>query len=210
MQFCLAQLSQAAIDLIKTDSLSDGTEGAAGDTVAYQFDVTNTGNVTLANIELTDELEGPSDITHGDWPADPGVWTPGETVTASATYDLTQSDVDAGHVDNTAVVTATPPSDDPIDDGDDATVPVDGQSGLDLIKTGELSRGANSGVGDEMVYNFTVTNTGTVTLTDVSIIDELGGLSEVAYCEWPHESGVLAPGEAVTASTTYQFTPGRY
>lgn len=200
----LAQL--ATIDLIKSGSLAEDAAGVAGDTIAYQFEVTNTGNVTLADIELTDELEGLSDITYGDWPTDTGVLAPGESVTASATYELTQSDVDAGQVDNTASVTATPPSGDPIDDEDDVTVPVDGQPGLDLVKTGELSQGANSAAGDQMVYNFTVTNTGNVTLSDVSITDELEGLSDIAYGDWPTESGVLAPAESVTASASYELT----
>lgn len=201
----LAQL--ATIDLIKSGSLAEDVEGTAGDVVEYQFEVTNTGNVTLEGIELTDELEGLSDIIFGDWPTDAaGVLAPGESVIASATYELTQSDVDAGQVDNTATVTATPPSGDPIDDADDVTVPVDGQPGVDLVKTGELSQGANSAAGDQMVYNFTVTNTGNVTLSDVSIVDELDGLSDISYGDWPTESGVLAPGESVTASATYELT----
>jgi large repetitive protein len=84
----------------------------AGDTVTYTYTVTNDGNVTLHNISLTDvhNASGPApspnsetliDITPlGDSsdvsPAD-GEWSilaPGDSVVFTATYIVTQSDVD--------------------------------------------------------------------------------------------------------------------
>ncbi|WP_156758937.1 DUF7507 domain-containing protein, partial [Microbacterium karelineae] len=119
---------------------------------------------------------------------------PGEQVTATATYTLTQADIDAGGVDNTATVTGNPPSGEPVQDEDDVTVPVDSAPSIDLVKTGGLDDAATGRVGDVVTYTFTATNTGNVTLTDVSIADELEGLSDIAYGAWPGAEGTLQPG----------------
>ncbi|MGO2559315.1 DUF7507 domain-containing protein [Brachybacterium sp.] len=195
-----------AVELAKTGALAEDADGAAGDTVEYSFTVTNTGNVTLTEVAIDDPLEGLSEIAYGDWPAAEGTLAPGESVTATATYVLTQADVDAGQVDNQATATGVPPAGEPPVDEDGATVPVTPGPAIDLTKTGELSRGAASVVGDEIVYTFTVTNTGNVTLGAVGIVDELEGISEIAYGQWPGEEGVLAPGESVTATASYVLT----
>ncbi len=76
---------------------------ARGDTIDYTFVVTNTGNVTLT----ADRGRRPD--------GRPGV-LPGHDVGAGRSrrparrrYTLTQADVDAGVVDNTATATGTPP-----------------------------------------------------------------------------------------------------
>src|SRR5690606_19014418 len=68
-----------------------------GDTIAYEFVVENTGDVTLTNVSVTDELAGLSAITYV-WPGAPGVLLVGESVTATATYTVTAADVNAGNV----------------------------------------------------------------------------------------------------------------
>lgn len=190
-----------AIDLVKTGTLRGS--GVAGDTVEYEFTVTNTGDVVLTDVNVADELDGLSEIVFGAWPGEAGVLQPGETVTATASYVLTQADIDAGGVDNVATTTGNPPTGDPVEDEDDVTVPVDPAAAISLVKTGALAEGATGQAGDTVEYTFTATNTGNVTLTDVSITDELEGLSEVTYGQWPAETGVLAPGEQVTATATY-------
>ena len=180
------------ISLVKTGTLD-------GDIIAYEFLLTNTGDVTLTGASITDELEGLSKIAYGEWPADEGVLAPGESVSATATYSLTQADRDAGVVENTATGTGNPPSGDPVSDDDTHEEPVPQAPGISLVKTGELD-------GDRIRYTFTVTNTGDVTLRDVAITDELEGLSKIAYGEWPAAEGVLAPGESVAATATYAVT----
>ncbi|MDR5699011.1 DUF7507 domain-containing protein, partial [Agromyces aerolatus] len=108
-------------------------------------------------------------------------------------------DRDAGEVVNTATTTGTPPRGPDVTDVDDHEQPVPQAPGIQLVKTGSLT--------DRVIsYEFTVTNTGDVTLTEVSISDELAGLSEIVFGEWPAEAGVLAPGESVTATATYRVT----
>ncbi len=198
--------SSPDIELEKTGSLDAGVNSAAGDQISYEFTATNTGNVTLSDVSIVDELEGLSEIVYGEWPGESGVLAPGESVTATASYTLTQADVDAGEVENTASTTGTPPSGEPPVDEDEEIVPVPGTPGITLHKSAVLANDAEGIAGDELVYTFIVTNTGNVTLSDVSVTDELEGLSEIVYGEWPAESGVLAPGESVTATASYTLT----
>ncbi|UGS26861.1 DUF11 domain-containing protein [Microbacterium resistens] len=194
-----------AIALVKTGALEDGATGRAGDVVSYTFTATNTGTVTLTGVSIVDALEGLSEISYGAWPGAEGTLRPGEQVTATATYVLTPADVNAGRVENTATATGTPPSGDPVGDEDVEIIPVDPAPAIELIKSGGLEAGATVAPGDLIEYTFTAANTGNVTLTEVSISDELAGLSELTYT-WPGESGVLAPGQSVTATATYALT----
>ena len=180
------------IQLVKTGALDGGT-------VTYSFTATNTGDVTLTAVGIADELEGLSEIVYGEWPAAAGTLAPNESVTATATYALTQADRDAGSVLNTATTTGTPPTGPAVTDEDDVTVPVPQAPGIRLVKSGALDGGTAT-------YAFTATNTGDVTLTAVGIADELEGLSEIVYGEWPATAGTLAPNQSVTATATYALT----
>ena len=99
------------VSLIKTvtgvtDTNADGVTDA-GDTVTYTFTVTNTGNVTLTNVVVTDPLVT---VTGSPIPSlAPGV---SDAVSFTAAYLLTQADVDAGFIENTAIVTGDDPSGD--------------------------------------------------------------------------------------------------
>jgi uncharacterized repeat protein (TIGR01451 family) len=195
------------LTLAKTaDASAVGTPPAVGDTITYHFTATNTGNVTLTGVTITDPLPGLSALVY-TWPGTPGVLLPGQLVTATATYQLTQADLDAGHLANAATTVGTPPS------GLDVTpppattdTPLPLSPGLTLDKTADASAvGTPSAVGDTITYHFTAINTGNVTLTNVSIADPLPGLSTLVYT-WPGTPGTLLPGQMVTATATYQLT----
>lgn len=92
-------------------------------------------------MEITDELEGLSEITYGDWQGEQGVLAPGDSLTATATHELTKADVAAGHVNNTAAATGIPPQGGPVDGSGshrlDLPAPTDDGGGLgDLARTG--------------------------------------------------------------------------
>ncbi|GAA4919913.1 CshA/CshB family fibrillar adhesin-related protein [Nesterenkonia rhizosphaerae] len=192
---------EPALQLVKSSSY-DG-DAVAGDVVEYSFTATNTGNVTLTEVVITDELEGLSELVYA-WPGEVGVLTPGESVTAVAEYTLTQADVDAGVVVNTATADGTPPGQEPLVPPFDEFVTELPQSpSMDLVKSSSYEGDAVAG--DVVEYRFAATNTGNVTLTDVSIADELEGVSSIEYA-WPGEAGFLAPGESVTATAEYTLT----
>jgi hypothetical protein len=170
-----------AIDLIKTGVFQDENgDGYAdvGETITYTFTVTNTGNVTLTNVTLVDSVGGVT-ITGGPIPVLPVGAVDSTTFTGS--YTITQADIDAGHVFlNVATVTGTPPVGPPVSDDDDHDEPLPQFPAIDLIKTGVFQDENGDGyadVGETITYTFTVTNTGNVTLTNVTLVDSVGGVT---------------------------------
>ncbi len=191
-----------AITLAKTGSLAD-TNGdgvdSEGDVITYTFAVENTGNVTLDPVGVTDPLPGLSAIT---CPAT--ALAPGDDTDCTATYTLTQTDVDAGQVDNTATATGTPPSGPDIDDTNDETIPLTPDPAITLAKTGSLADTNGDGVdseGDTVTYTFAIENTGNVTLDPIAVADPLPGLSAVTC-----PATTLAPGDDTDCTATYTLT----
>ena len=168
----------------------------AGDVVTYTFTVTNTGNTTLTNVAVTDPMDG---VTLDNACKDLGTLRPGAKAACTATYVVKQRDLDAGKVQNTATVTATPPNGVPITDDGTETVTTTQQPSVVLAKTTSAQR--MPGVGGTLTYTFTVTNTGNVTLTNVVVTDPLSGLA-LTGCEL----GTLAPGRTVHCTGTYTVT----
>ncbi|MDI2035992.1 DUF7507 domain-containing protein [Paenarthrobacter nitroguajacolicus] len=178
----------------------------SGDKITYTFSARNTGNVTLRNVSITDPLAGLSALVYV-WPGSPGELLPGQTVTATATYAITQADIDAGHVANSATTTGTPPTGPPVTPPPGETdTPLTPAPGMEFTKTANASAVQSpSKVGDKITYTFTAKNTGNVALTNVSVDDPLTGLSALSYT-WPAAAGTLQPGQAVTATATYAIT----
>jgi uncharacterized repeat protein (TIGR01451 family) len=93
-----------AIALVKSAILS-GT-GTLGDIITYIFTIENTGNTTLTNLVVTDPMVGLVFASGSSIAA----LAPGATTLATATYTITQSDIDEGNVTNSALVTAQDPN----------------------------------------------------------------------------------------------------
>ncbi len=193
-----------SITLIKT--VVSGANGALGDTITYNFEVNNTGNVDLTNVTLTDVNAtvsgGPISLAAGA----------GDNSTFSATHVITAADIAAGSVTNQALVTGTPPSgpdvNDTSDDNspveDDPTVtPVAAQNpSISVEKTGTFMDEDHDGyanVGETVSYEFNVTNTGNVILTNVSLIDD-----NAVITGGPIVS--IIPGESDTITFTAMHT----
>src|SRR5262249_57962688 len=104
---------EPSIDLVNDSTLAVGADGVAnpGDLIHYTFTVTNTGNVTLHNVNLADTVGGvtvgPLNDPAGDGA---GVLAPGAVATATGTYAITQADIDAGHKFNLATATGLSPT----------------------------------------------------------------------------------------------------
>src|SRR5699024_6669638 len=78
----------------------------AGDTITYTLTVTNTGNVTLEDVTVNDEMLG------GDLEVTPSTLAPGESGSVTGTYVVTQEDIDNHEeIVNIATATGTPPVD---------------------------------------------------------------------------------------------------
>src|SRR5699024_5544629 len=115
--------SNAIIDLAKT--AEHPGEGEVGDTITYHLTGTNNGNVTLTDVELVDEMEGLGDMTY-NWQSATSHLAPGEELTATVTYVLTEADVEAGEVVNVATISGTTPAGETVNDDDSAKVSLTG------------------------------------------------------------------------------------
>jgi uncharacterized repeat protein (TIGR01451 family) len=167
----------------------------AGDTVRYRYLVTNTGNVTLTGLKVNDLLPGLSAIA-----CPSAALSPGRDMTCTASYRLTQANVNAGKVVNTATTAGTPPSGPRvISPPSSVTVVIPASPALDIKKS--VSPGSFDAAGTGIHYDFLVTNTGNVTLTGLKVNDLLSGLSAVAC-----PSAALNPGKDMTCTADYVTT----
>ena len=80
------------------------------DTLSYDFLVTNDGDVTLDPVSVSDPL-----IINASLSCPATSLAPGASMTCTATYVVTQSDIDDpdGEINNTATATGTPANGDP-------------------------------------------------------------------------------------------------
>ncbi|RQP12881.1 MAG: hypothetical protein EAS52_20130, partial [Parapedobacter sp.] len=167
------------------------TYSAVGDVLVYTITVENTGNVTLDNVAVHDALTGLNETV--------ATLAPGDTETYTTAYTITQTDLDNGRFVNTATATGDDPGGNPVDpeDPDDGEVetPATTLPSLSFVKTGVLAVDGNT-----ITYNFTVQNTGNVTMDDITVSDpKIEGAITV-------NPATLAPGEVATGTASYTVT----
>ena len=77
----------------------------------------------------------------------PGALAPGASVDCTATYTVTQADIDAGSIANTATATGTPPAGvtAPVSPPSSVTVPRDADGGVDALQDGDAGVGVGGG-----------------------------------------------------------------
>jgi hypothetical protein len=97
----------ASIDFSKKAAVQQISDARAGAAIQYFFTVTNSGNLTLRDIEVIDQMEGLSRIEYNweestDSRTGEGYLSPGERVTAYATYEITSDDIRNGKIVNKA------------------------------------------------------------------------------------------------------------
>lgn len=180
-------------------SVSPSVAARAGTKVTYSYLVANSGNVTLNNVAPADTAFSgtgtPSSITCPSTALDPG-----QDMTCTSTYTLTQADVNAGKVINTATATGTPAEMPPVTSApSSATVTIPARPAITIGKT--ASPGTFDGAGATIRYSYLVANTGNVTLAGVTVIDGHPGLSAVSC-----PSAALGPGEHMTCTASYVTT----
>jgi|GEM_PF-2462188 len=164
-------VASASMTLAKSGSLNDANmDGFAqvGETISYSFTVTNTGTLALTNVAVTDPMVSPITCPSGNPIPSLGV---GTMETCTGTYTIVQADVDAGQKVNTA--TATSNETPPVMDTTTVLLPA---PGMTLVKAGSWNDANIDGVaqaGETISYSFTVTNTGTIALTNVAVTDPM-------------------------------------
>ena len=197
------------ITLVKTADVS--SVDSAGDVIHYTINVSNPGNMTLTDVDVSDPSVGDlaavesGGFNVGDLDQD-GKLDLTETWQYTASYTVTQADIDNGGVvapglthDNTATVTTGQGASD--DDSTSVTIVQNPQVTLD--KTADVT--SVDAVGDVIHYTIDVSNAGNMTLTDVDVSDpSVGDLAAV-------ESGGFNVGDLdadgkLDLTETWQFT----
>lgn len=161
------------LDLVKTARDIDGGDFKVGGQLVFDLVATNTGNVTLKEVSITDTPAGDGDITDPACTSgDLSAMTPGAVAECSVTYTLTQADVDRGYVENAATASGTTPGgENETSEPGEATGEPTGEipSGLSIVKM--VSEPEDFKEGQMLTYSFKVTNTGNTTLRDVSVVE---------------------------------------
>jgi uncharacterized repeat protein (TIGR01451 family) len=175
-----------ALTLAKTaDPL---TYDQPGQVIDYTYIVTNTGNVTLYNISVEDNK------TTSTCPDTSVGLTPLSAITCTALYTITQDDLNAGFVTNSAYATDGSIQSDP----DTATVTAIQVSALDFTKSANPLTYYQ--LDQVIAYTYQVTNTGNVTLYDLIVLDD----KTTATC--PDTSEGLNPLSHITCTASYIIT----
>ena len=183
----------STLSLTKSASTTyaDHGYGAAGDVISYSFVVKNTGTTTENGIAINDAL-----VTNATCPD--SSLLPGASETCTGSYTVTQADVDAGSVSNTATASGTSVQGSVTSHPSSVTVAgSDYTSSLSLVKS--TSSGGYAAAGDTVGYSYDVTNTGTTTLSNIGVSD-----NRIAGVSCPDAS--LSPGQSEMCTGTYTVT----
>ena len=192
----------------------------AGETIHYTLTVTNTGNQTLENVEITDTLNAAgtiSNIQGADSKQDGKVTiftisSLAPKAEATITYDYVVQEADKGNtISNAAVGTPANPEDpDGEKPGDNTDNPVENpklEVRKDIVSITaadgtQKDKAGKADLNDIITYSVTVTNTGNMKLTNVKITDSLEGIQLAEGQSF--DLGILEAGEAKTVTYTYQ------
>ena len=174
--------------------LPPGPSVPVGDPVAWEYVVTNTGNMPLYDITVSDDILGTICTL--------AYLAPGGTATCTATGTAA-----AGQYRNVGTAVSYIQGGPPVTDADTSHY-FGVEAGIDLEKhtnaqDADTPTGPVVQVGDPVTWMYIVTNVGNVPLTNIEITDDRLG----AICL---REGPLAPGDTVMCSALGTATAGQY
>ncbi|MGL4488944.1 MAG: DUF7507 domain-containing protein [Rhizobiaceae bacterium] len=189
------------LTVAKTSTLSSVSQ--AGTNIPYSILVSNSGNVTLTGITVTDPLAAVTCPTSGNNTiASLGA---GLSETCTAQYQATQADFDGTTtaISNTATAQTTF-SGTPVSANSTNNVTITRNRLLTVDKqtttVGPLT------VGQVVNYTYLVTNTGNVTVSNVNIDETAFNGAGTPPAPTTTGSTTLAPGQTVTFTASYTIT----
>jgi uncharacterized repeat protein (TIGR01451 family) len=190
------------IDVTKTATPTLIDNAKVGDSVQYRYTLKNTGPVSLLNVNLLDDNGTPTDLTDDvtidvtgvrkggvliaglpgltggltDIDGDGAVDDLAVNATTNAAYtgNLTQKAIDTGSVTNIVIGKGIDRQGTSVTDKDTAKVTLNGTAAIDVTKAANPTLINNAKVGDPVQYNYTLKNTGAVSLLNVNLLDDNG------------------------------------
>lgn len=222
----------ASISITKTTSFpvvgDTDVDGFAdpGETINYTYTVTNNGNVTLADVTMSDAHQGSGALVNGAFPvvytdggqalgsADDGLdanWDalgPGDSIVFTSSYVVQAGDIGNngggdGDIDNTATASGDYTGG-PYTATSSVAVPLDVAPRMTVTKVADDT--TNVTLGQVVTYTYTVSNTGNVPITAVTLTDVHNGSGPdpvPAFSSW-----TLQNGSTVLVNTITTFEPG--
>jgi hypothetical protein len=200
--------ADANVDIEKSTNTVDADEApgplvAVGDPVVWSYVVTNTGNVELTNITVTDDQIDASEIDCGDGSnVVAGPLAPDDSFTCTA-----QGVAEDGQYENTGTVVGDAPDGSQPSD-EDPSHHTGVEPAVDIEKsTNTVDADEPTGplvlVGNPVRWTYVVTNTGNTDLTDVTVTDDQIDASEIDCGDGTNVvAGPLAPDESFTCTAT--------
>jgi hypothetical protein len=180
------------IDKIATES----GYNEIGDVIHYTITATNSGNVTLHDVLVTDPNVGDLLCTPDNPATD---LAPGDSIVCTATHTIDQGDLDEGSVFNQACVDDVEGPADSV--CDDVTTEGDQNPSLGIVK--EVTEVEFTDIGQLLHYTITATNTGNVTLHNVVVTD--AQVTDLV-CTPALPVLDLAPGAQIKCTATHTTT----
>ena len=178
--------ARPSLSVEKTASLADIVN--VGDKINYTVIVTNTGNVTLHDVKAADSRVNISEKSYS--------LAPGESVTITYTYTVTQANVDNGTIINTVNARGYDPKETEVNASKSIETALTAESSLEVSLTASQTSGVAAG--DEITFTVVVKNTGNVSVKDGKLEDALGGFKDKTFA--------LEAGEDKTFTYNYTVT----
>ena len=185
-----------------TSTPANGSAYQLGETIKYAVTVTNDGNLTANDVAVSDGLAGVQ-LAEGQ-NANVGTLAPGASATVNFVYTVTEADVLAGNVRNSATATGAPNGGGTLDvtpgTTTDPTGPAAGHITVVKTTTSTPENGKAYQLGEKIVYSIRVVNDGNLTVSNVKVSDA----NADNFGEKVIES--LAPGASEDFEATHTVT----
>ena len=196
-------------NVTKTQTGGPNPVTSLGDVITYTIVASNTGTVSLTDVNATESYPGAGTGTLSapvESNSSNSILNVGETWTYTATYEVTQADVDAGV---NLINTITVDTDETGSKDANETTPVNGNPDFNVTKTQTGGPNPVTSLGDVITYTIVASNTGTVSLTDVNATESYPGAGTgtlSAPVESNSSNSILNVGETWTYTATYEVT----
>jgi hypothetical protein len=178
-----------------------------GDIITYSYKVTNTGTTTINNITVTDNKLAAAAI-HCPVTNDNTIPTllSGASLTCTAQYTIIQADLTQCSVTNEGTATGTGNAQIIAKDTETVTCQPPANDGLTLDKT--ATPNTFTQVGDVITYSYTVTNTGTTTINNITVTDDKVNAADI-HCPGTNDNTIptlAANSPPVVCTAQYTIT----
>ncbi len=177
-----------------TKSVDKATFDAPG-TATYTYQLTNTGNVTLTGLTLTDDKLGNIPLTQNSL-------APGGVLEVKQSFSVAQTHLDAGTpITNVAILSA-----EELDTPATASATITFTQSPGVAVTTSAAASSYQAVGDQLNFSAEIRNTGNIRLTDLDVAASLGAAGDLSITGDSNGDGHLDVGETWLVSYRHTIT----